>query len=142
MDAVDEATLKNDVFNDGLNATIVIEGEVRDAIFDMLGSHEDQPQSIPCPSQVHPIVQFSGHIIYKSTLVSQLNGNGFLSKDRLTRVKHSMYFNNHDDYVTAAASFSTCLVGIGSDCGVFFVQHNTTGLSSTIRLAKKRKRGW
>ena len=112
---MDEAALENDVFDDGLNATTVIEGEVRDAISDMLGSHEDQPRSIPCFSQVHPTVQFSGHIIYKSTLVSQLNGNPFLSKDKLTRVKHSMYFNNHDDYVIAAASSSTCLVGIGSN---------------------------
>jgi hypothetical protein len=133
--------LENDFCDDGQDATIVLEGEVRNAISNMLSSHEEQVSTVACPTQVSPTVEFAGHSIYKSTLVSQLNGNPFLSKDRLTRVKHSMYFNNHDDYITAAASSSTCLLGIGSDCGVYFVQSSTANISSTVRSAAKRKRG-
>jgi hypothetical protein len=67
------------------------------------------------------IVEFEGQKIYKSTLVSQLNSNPFLSKDRLARVKTSLYFNNSDAYLAAAESSSTCMLGIGCDCGVYFV---------------------
>ena len=69
-----------------------------------------------------PFVEFDGNRIFKSTLVGQLNGNPFLSsKDRLTRVKKSLYFNNSEDYLNASRSLNTCFVGIGSDVGVFFV---------------------
>jgi hypothetical protein len=34
-------------------------------------------------TRVLAVVEYSGHPIYKSTLVSQLNGNPFLSKDQL-----------------------------------------------------------
>lgn len=97
--------------------------------------------TVPFPSWIHPILEFGGYTIYKSTLVSQLKGNPFLSKDRLIWVKHSIYFNNHDNYIIAAASSNSCLLGIGSDCGVYFVQRSTTTLSSTMRSARKRKRG-
>jgi hypothetical protein len=33
--------------------------------------------------KISPVVEFNGHHIYKATLVSQLNANPFLSKDRL-----------------------------------------------------------
>ena len=100
----------------------MVAGEVRDALSNMLSSHEPQVTTVMAPPRITPTVAFSGHTIYKSTLASQLNGNPFLSKDRLTRVKNSMYFNNHDDYLSAAASSNTCLLGIESDCGVYFVQ--------------------
>lgn len=114
---------------------------MRDAIADMLNTHEEQVTAVAAPSIIKPVVEFCGHFIYKSTLVSQLNGNPFLSKYILTRVKHSMYYNNHDDYLSAAASSSTCLLGIGSDCGVYFVQHSTTTVSSIVKATLKRKKG-
>ncbi|KAL3692992.1 hypothetical protein R1sor_006643 [Riccia sorocarpa] len=40
-----------------------------------------------------PMVSYDGHSMYKATLVSQLVGNPTLSKDRLTRIKQSIYFN-------------------------------------------------
>jgi hypothetical protein len=64
----------------------------------------------------------------------------FLSKDRLTRVKNSLYFNNADVYLSAAQSSSTCFVGIGSDVGIFFVQRSTLSRPSTVAAAKKRGR--
>ena len=35
-------------------------------------------------------IEIGGHCIYKSTLVSQLNGNFVLSKDRLARI-HTIF---------------------------------------------------
>jgi hypothetical protein len=54
-------------------------------------------------------------------LISQLNGNLFLLKDRLTRVRNSIYFNNADAYCFAAESYKTCLLGLESDCRVYSV---------------------
>lgn len=42
----------------------------------------------------------------------------FISEDKITGVKHSMYFNNHDNYLNAAAFSSICFLGIGSECEV------------------------
>jgi hypothetical protein len=64
-----------------------------------------------------------------------------LSKDILTRVKNSIYFNNSNNYLSAATSEDTCLLGIESDCGVYFVQRSTIGISSTVKVAAKRSRG-
>ena len=50
----------------------------------MLSEHEEQIQAIPMPVKVESFVEFGGHKLFKSTLVGQLNGNPFLSKDRLT----------------------------------------------------------
>ena len=83
-------------------------------------------------------MEFDGHRIFKSTLVGQLNGNPFLAKDRLTRVKNLLYFNNSEDYLRAATCSNTCFVGIGSDVGVYFLQRTTITRPSTVTAAKKR----
>ena len=51
-----------------------------------------------------------------------------------------MYFNNNDAYVTATESSNSCLVGIGSDVGIYFVQNSTVTRPSTVSAAKKRDR--
>ena len=79
--------------------------------------------------KVIPFVEFFGHKIFKSTLVSQLNSNLFLSKDRLTRVRNFIYFNNSDDYINASSSTKTMLLGLSMDCGVYFMQRSTTTIS-------------
>jgi len=129
---------EEDILDDGVLAVTVAESEIRDVISEMLGNHEDQLQAIPVPVKVEAFVEFDGHKIFKSTLVGQLNGNPFLSKDRLTRVKNSLYFNNSDAYLSAAQCESTCFVGIGSDVGVFFVQRSTITRLSTVTAAKRR----
>jgi hypothetical protein len=63
-----------------------------------------------------------------------------LSKDRLTRVKNSIYFNNSEDYLRAANCANTQLLGLGSDCAVFFVQRTSTTQTSIVKVAGKRKR--
>jgi hypothetical protein len=78
--------------------------------------------------------------IYKSTLVSQLNGNPFLSKDRLIRVKNSINFINSEDYLRAANCANTQLLRLGSDCAVFFVHRISTTQTSAVKAAEKCKR--
>lgn len=91
--------------------------------------------------KIKGMVELESHSIYKSTLVSQLNGNNFLSKDRLARIKHNIAFNNHDNCMETGLSAGTSLLCIGSNYGVHFIQRSTTRLSSTVKSAAKRKRG-
>lgn len=77
--------MENDCFDDGHDATFALEREVRDAISDMLSSHDEHVMTIACPTQVSPTIQFVGRTIYKSRLVSQLNNIPFSSKDRSPR---------------------------------------------------------
>jgi len=120
------------------------EEECRDAISQMLDSAEPSPPMPPSGQnhvqKIELVVEYKGRAIYKSTLIGELNGNPFLSKDRLTRIKNSIYFNNAEDYLSAANSTSTALLGLGSDCGVLFMQSPTLGLSSGVRAAQMRNR--
>lgn len=79
--------------------------------------------------------------IYKLTLVSHLNANPFLSKDTLIRVKNSIFFNNSKVYLVAVSSMSAMLLGLGCDCGIYFVQRSTVVLLSTIKAIAKRAKG-
>jgi hypothetical protein len=108
------------------DASYFIAEETRSVFRDMLDNLEPHIcEAFEPVSIVSPVVEYSGHQIYKSTLVSQLNGNPFLSKDRLACVKNSIYFNNSEDYLRAANCANTQLLGLGSDCAVFFVQRTT-----------------
>jgi hypothetical protein len=71
--------------------------------------------------------------------VSELNGNPYLSKDRLTRVRNSIYFNNAEDYLSAASSNSMMLLGLGSDCGVFFLHSANLNTTSAVKAAKRKR---
>jgi len=132
--------VEEDVFDDGVPPLVVVESETTDIISDILSRHEVEVCDRPTPAKVVAFVEFDGNRIFKSTLVGQLNGNPFLSKDRLTRVKKSLYFNNSEDYLNAAQCSNTCFVGIGSDVGVYFVQRSTISRPSTVTTAKKRGR--
>ncbi|KAL3694044.1 hypothetical protein R1sor_007695 [Riccia sorocarpa] len=54
-----------------------------------------------------------------ATLVSQLVGNPTLSKDRLTRIKQSIYFNGVKQKARVEG-VPVCILDIGSDCAVLF----------------------
>ena len=123
---------------DDVNPIVLAEMETRNVLAEMLSTHENQVVSEVVPLKVIPVVEYGGHQIFKSTLVSQLNANHFLSKDRLTRVRNSMYFNNFADYLSATSSSSTCLLGLGSNCGVYFVQRSSIMVSSTVKAAARR----
>ena len=130
-----------DDIDDSVEHLATLEEETRDAITDVLNCALPPVTMLPSNEKITPIVEVDGHCIYKSTLVSQLNGNRFLSKDRLARIKHSIEFNNHDNCMQAGSSSSTGLLCIGSDCGVHFVQRSTTRISSIVKSAAKHKRG-
>jgi hypothetical protein len=83
-----------------------------------------------CENVICPIVEYQGNKIYKSMLVSQFNANQFFSKDKLTIVRKSMAFNNLNAYLTTTSSSNTCLIGLGSDCGVYFVHDDNNQASS------------
>jgi hypothetical protein len=74
-----------DIVEDGASNLLVVESETRDAMSEMLNLEEPQISTILPIDKVIPFVEYDGHKIYKSTLVSQLNANPFLSKDRLTK---------------------------------------------------------
>ncbi|MCO5573933.1 hypothetical protein L7F22_027711 [Adiantum nelumboides] len=95
---------------------------------------------------VSPVVSIdSNKCMFKSTLVSQLNGNPTLSKDRLTRVCQGIYYSKKEK---DQATSNDNLFGIGSDCAVFFVEEekNTKstrqGNPSSIQRKKKTKGTW
>ena len=110
-----------DIVEDGASNLLVLESETRNAMSEMLNLEEPQVSTALSIDKVTPFVEYDGHNIYKSTLVSQLNVNHFLSKDRLTKVKNSIYFNNVDDYINASSSTEKNLLGLGMDCGVYFM---------------------
>lgn len=76
-------------------------------------------------SQISPFVEVDGKTLCKSTLVSQLNGNPTLSKDRLTRVKSGVYFSFE---MKSKPQNSTC-IGIGYDCAVLKGSRKAYGTS-------------
>jgi hypothetical protein len=50
------------------------------------------------------------------------HNDSFLSKDRLTHVNVFQYFNNSKAYLATTKNFNTCLIGLGSNVGVYFFQ--------------------
>jgi hypothetical protein len=130
------------IFDDGVDPLVLAESECRDAIADMLNDHEPLPntegQGSNSKKPISRVVEYVWKFIFKSTLVSELNGNPFLSKDRLTRIRNSIYFNQAEDYLSAASSQNYCLMGLGSDCGVFFVTRGDVGASSVVNATRKR----
>lgn len=142
-DANDNVVHLEDELEDDPEPLGIAEGECMDALSELMDAVEPPAPSLTNSGATHaqtivPTVEYGGKTIYKSTLVSELNGNPYLSKDRLTRVRNSVYFNNSEDYLSAASCESTMLLGIGSDCGVFFVQRNTTTTSSAVKAAQRR----
>ena len=141
----DGLNLEAELVNDGLDPIAIAEDECRVVISKMLDSIEERPPNcipgIPNTIPAVPVVEYIGKVIYKSTLVSELNGNPFLSKDRLTKIKNLVFFNNAEEYLSAANSSTTCLFALGSDCGVLFMKSSNLNISSIVRAAQKRKRG-
>ena len=70
---------EEDILEDGSPDLPVLQVEAEDAISDMLNGEEAQVRCLLLTEKVIPFVEYGGHNIYKSTLVSQLNANPFLS---------------------------------------------------------------
>ena len=73
--------------------------------------------------------------VYKSTLVSDLNGNPTLSKDQLTRVRSASYFSLEEKVIDRGGSW----LGIGSDCAIFFETHGVEENAQCKRKGKPNK---
>jgi hypothetical protein len=136
------ATSANDFedVNDLLEPLVVAELEAREAICTMLDDYKVHVKEGIMLDKIVSFVEYEGIVIYKSTLVSQLNSIPFHSKDRLTKIRNSIYFNNSKDYLNAANATDTCLLGLGSNCAVYMVQCSTTKKSSTSKVVRKRTR--
>ena len=120
---------------------IEMEAKAADVITEMLNAHEELMPAIIPEIAIVPFVQYEGKQIFKNTLVSQLNGNPFLSKDQLTRVQNSIYFNNLEEYLAAANSMDTCILGLGSNCVVYMVQRSSTTWSRVSKAVGWRHGG-
>ena len=69
---------------------MLLEEETCNVIMNIPNLVEEHVRPIHGAWKIVPTIEVGGHCIYKSTLVLQLNGNHFLSKDRLARIKHSI----------------------------------------------------
>jgi len=128
------------VFHDGIDPAATVKDEVRGIVNEMISSASQENVIVQSSIPFNNTMKFEDNIIFKSTFVSQLNVNPFFSKDRLTRVKSSVYFNNSESYLAAANSSSTCFVGVGTNVGVYFVQRISTTQSCAIRAIQKRNK--
>ncbi|KAL3678512.1 hypothetical protein R1sor_021468 [Riccia sorocarpa] len=105
--------------DDGADDLAVVGHEARHVMSEVL----QQVCSDEEVTKFDPLVIYDGHSIYKATLVSQLVGNPTLSKDRLTRIKQSIYFNGVK-HRPRADGVPVCILDIGSDCAVLFDTEN------------------
>jgi len=84
-DGSESAHLQASSSGDGLDSLQVAEDECRHAIQDVINSSEaltnGDNKFSKGTQQISAVVEYSNKLIYKSTLVSELNKNPFLSKD-------------------------------------------------------------
>lgn len=85
----------------------------------MLNGEEVFGESNSAIVKVMLMVEYDGRQIFKATLVSQLSANLFLSKDKVTQVKKSIYFNINDDYISASSLSTSMLIRLASDVDRF-----------------------
>ncbi|KAL2621663.1 hypothetical protein R1flu_001868 [Riccia fluitans] len=95
----------------------------------------------PTNRKVDPMVSYEGHEMYKASLVSLLVGNPILSKDCLTRIKQSVYFNGVKPK-PRVDGVPVCIMDIGSDCAMLFDGlHNLFNISSRgLQIGQKGRR--
>ena len=136
--------LEDKIEDDGLDDLTILEEEAPDVLTCIMNDKEQQVNAQNIPKIVVSYVETGGHRVFKLTLVTQLNENPFLSNDRLKRVQNSIFYNNSNDVLNATLSSTSCLLGVGLDCGVYFVQRSSTGISSivksTVQRSRKRKK--
>ncbi|KAL2613671.1 hypothetical protein R1flu_025363 [Riccia fluitans] len=73
----------------------------------------------PTKKKVDPMVSYEGHQMYKASLVRLLVGNPTLAKDRLTRIKQSVYFNGVKPK-PRVDGVPVCIMDVGLDCAMLF----------------------
>jgi hypothetical protein len=131
--------------DDGIDPRVLFKNEARDIISDVRSGiqcpYDGARAGTSAPTVLYcPTVSMLGKVVCKSTLMNELNRNPFFSKDRLTRIRNSIYFNNSEDYLSAATSNSICLLGLGSGCGVFFMESQSHTVESAAKAVKSCSR--
>ncbi|KAL3691212.1 hypothetical protein R1sor_004863 [Riccia sorocarpa] len=106
---------------DGADDYEVVGHEARHVMLEVMQEISSEGEHV---RKIDPMVVYDGHSIYKATLVSQLVGNPTLSKDMLTRIKQSIYFNGVKQK-PRADGVPVCILDIGSDCTVLFDTEST-----------------
>ncbi|KAL3681114.1 hypothetical protein R1sor_024070 [Riccia sorocarpa] len=117
---------------DGVDDATIVGHETRHIMAEVLQQVQCEGANV---SKYDPMVSYDGHSIYKATLVSQLLGNPTLSKDRLTRIKQSIYFNGVKPK-PREEGVPVCIMDIGCDCAVLF---NTITNQRSTRAKKGRR---
>ena len=85
----------------------------------------DEHEESPLEHHVVPFVDVDGPKIFKSTLVSHLNGNPTLSKDRLTKIKFGMLYTKLETKISRVGD-NVFNFKLGCDCVVALVIEATT----------------
>ena len=80
----------------------------------------DEHEEIPLEHYVVLFIVVDGSKIFKSTLVSQLNGNPTLLNDRMTEIKFGMLYTKLEKKISRASDNDFSLK-LGCDCVVAFV---------------------
>ncbi|KAL2653594.1 hypothetical protein R1flu_021722 [Riccia fluitans] len=95
----------------------------------------------PTNRKVDLMVSYEGHEMYKASLVSLLVGNPTLSKDRLTRIKQSVYFNGVKPK-PIVDGVPVCIMDVGLDYALLFDGlHNLFSISSRgLQTGQKGRR--
>jgi len=108
------------------NELQIMDSEWRHELAENLYSIDENVRKI-----INLVVDIDGKDMFKSCLVSQLNGNLTLSKDRLTKARNGVYFRQDGKAPQKGVSIG---FGIGSDCGVLF---ESNSISTTERTGRK-----
>jgi len=83
---------EEEISEDGSSSLTIVELETLDTILDVLSVEDPQVSTAILLEKVIPLVEFVGCKIFKSTLVSRLNFNLFLSTDTLIIITHLVGF--------------------------------------------------
>ncbi|KAL2631975.1 hypothetical protein R1flu_016661 [Riccia fluitans] len=91
--------------------------------------------------KVDPMVSYEGHQMYKAFLVNLLVGNPTLSKDYLTHIEQSVYFNEVKPK-SRVVGILVCIMDVGSDITVLFDGPDNlfSSRSRGLRIGQKRRR--
>ncbi|KAL3677821.1 hypothetical protein R1sor_020777 [Riccia sorocarpa] len=91
-------------------------------------------------SKADPMVSHEGHPVYKASLVSLLVRNPTLSKDRLSRIKQTIFFNSVKPKVRVP-DVPVVILDVGSDCVVLFDNAHEATNTRGRRVPAGTKRG-
>ena len=127
--------------NDGLQLSTLVEEETRDVTMDLLNHTEDHVTSVQRIGKILPTVEVDGHSIYKSTLLSQLNGNFFYPK--IDQHELNILFDSTTMIIVSKQDLHVDQVCNLQDLimGCILSNRAQQKLLSTVKSAAKRKNG-